>query len=229
MTLLTISQNIARDAKTEVPASIINNTQEIAKQILSSVKLSTKDLYERYNWEVLQYEESFNTVALTQSYSLPSDFGRIINGTFFNTTTQREIELISPREWRQFQLAANQSVFKKYRIRQNKVFLTPTPSDAEALIYEYISNEIILDTNGSTKYTDWQADTNTCLMDEDMVELGARWRFLRMQGKEYAEAQKEADDRFLLIMGRDAGRKIIYPNRLPYYRGVTSLAQEITP
>lgn len=229
MTLLTIAQNIASDAKTSTPSTIIGNSEEVAKQLLSSIKLSTKDLFEKHNWQVLSYEESFNTVPSQAAYDLPSDFSRISDDTFFNTTNKREVYLISPRGWRQESVYVASSLVQKYRIRQNKVEILPTPTAAEGMIYEYISNEVILDTNGSTKYTDWQADTDTCLINEDLVELGARWRFLRMQGKEYAEAKAEFDERFELIMGRDAGRGKVYPRNLFYNRWTSTLPQPITP
>jgi len=229
MTLLTISQNIAKTTKSEVPETIIDNTQEIAKQIFQSVRLATKDVFERYDWQVLQYDKSFNSAVGTAQYDLPDDFDRIINTTFFNSTQQREVFMVTPREWRIFNLNASQSIVIRYRIRQNKTEFTPTPTAIEAFIYEYISNLIILDNNGTTTYTDWQADNDTSLLNEDLIELQATWRFLKIRGKDYAEEQREAEDRLRDVMGRDAGRKRIYPTVPNYTIYNNTLRQEITP
>lgn len=229
MTLLTISQNIAKTTKTgEIPATIINNTQEIAQQLFESVRLATKDVFERHDWSVLNYDKTFNSVASQAQYDLPSDFDRMVDSTFFNTTRRTEIFLITPRAWRQFSLNVNASIIHKYRIRQNKVELLPTPSSVEAFVYEYISNLVILATDGITTKTDWTADSDTSLLNEDLIELQATWRFLKLRGKAYADEQREADDRLLDISGRDAGRAKIYPD-YPNYRGNYRFMGEITP
>jgi hypothetical protein len=228
MTLLTICQNIAKTAKTEVPSTIINNTQEVAKQIFQSVRLATKDVFERHDWSVLNYDRTFNSVVSQAQYDLPSDFDRILDSTVFNTTQKREVLLINPREWRKRSLYVNSSIVQQFRIRQNKVELLPTPTAIESFTYEYINNLVILDTDGTTTKTDWAVDTDTSLLNEDLIELQGAWRFLRFRGKPYADEQREAEDRLLDIMGRDAGRPKIYPD-YPSYRHNRTFMQEITP
>lgn len=228
MTLLTISQNIAKDAKTEVPTTIIDNTQEVAKQIFQAVRLATKDVFERHDWSALNYDKTFSSVVSQVQYDLPTDFDRIVNGTFFNTTNRREVFLTTPREWRQLNLNVGVSVIKRYRIRQNKVELFPTPSAIESFTYEYINNKPIYDNDTASAKTDWTKDGDTSLLNEDLIELHGRWRFLRYRGKEYAEAQREAEERLQDVMGRDAGRKTIYPD-VPRYGFSNTYLQEIVP
>jgi hypothetical protein len=228
MTLLTISQNIAKTTKSDVPSTIIDNTEEIAKQIFEAVRLATKDVFERHDWSILNYDKTFSSVASQVQYDLPSDFDRIANGTFFNTTQRKEVFLTTPREWRQLNLNVGVSIIKRYRIRQNKVNLFPTPSAVESFTYEYISNLIITDNDLASTKTDWTKDNDTSLLNEDLIELQAIWRFLKFRGKDYAEEQQEAEDRLKDIMGRDAGRKTIYPD-IPRYRFTNTFLQEITP
>lgn len=229
MTLLTISQNISKDAKTEVPSTIIDNTQEVAKQIFQAVRLATFYLLENWDWQVLQSENDFNSVVSTKSYDFPSDFNRLIPDTFFNNTNNREVFLVrNPKEWRLLNLTTGSQAKEYFRIRNNQTTLYPTPTAINSYTYEYISKNIILDTDGTTTKSSWVADTDTARIDEDLVELEARWRFLRTRGKEYEEAMLEAREMFNSITAEDGGRGTIYPYTKMYY-GYPAFPQEVTP
>lgn len=228
MSLLTISQNIAKTTKSEVPNEIIGNSQENAKQIFEAVRLATKYIFESHDWTVLNYDKTFNSVVSQLQYDLPNDFDRIVNGTFFNNTQRREVFLTTPREWRQLNLNVGVSVINRYRIRQNKVELFPTPSAIESFVYEYISNLIITDNDTSTTKTDWTKDSDTSLLNEDLIEVEATWRFLKFRGKDYAEEKEEAEIRLEDIAGRDGGRKTVYPDT-PRYGFSNTMQEVITP
>lgn len=213
MTLLTISQNIAKDAKTEVPSSIIDNSQEIAKQIFQAVRLATTYLLNKWDWQVLQSENDFSSVISTVNYDLPSDYKRLTPDTFFNNTNNREVFISkTPQEWRLLNLNTGSQAKEFFRIRANKTALYPTPTAVNSYTYEYISKNIILDTDGTTTKASWLADTDTGRIDEDLIEFEARWRFLRTRGKEYEEALREARELFDLTTSDDGGRGTIYPN-----------------
>lgn len=229
MTLLTISQNIARDAKTEVPTSIIDNTQEVAKQIFQAVRLATSFLLEEWDWQVLQSENDFNSVILTVNYDIPSDFNRLIPDTFFNSTNNREVFIAkNPKEWRLLNLTTGSQAKEYFRIRANQTAIYPTPTAVNAYVYEYISKNIILATDGTTTKASWTVDSDTARIDEDLVELEARWRFLRTRGKEYEQAQIDARQMFNSITGEDGGRGTIYPKTRRFY-GEVAFPQEVTP
>ena len=101
MTLLTISKNIAKSTKVDVPSTIIGNASTTARQIFDSVRIATEDLLRAYDWQILQKENSFNSSASTENYDLPSDFDRISNETFWDTTNNEKlIGPVTQAEWR---------------------------------------------------------------------------------------------------------------------------------
>jgi len=212
MTLLTIAQSILKETKSSsVPTTIIGNTEDVAKQILEVMTVSIIELARSYDWQQLQKERSFNTVVSQVGYILPEDFDRFINGTFWNTTTQHAVAMpVTPEEWR---ILNNQGItggtgFSYSRIRAGRVLLFPTPAAIEAYIYEYISNHIIL-SSGGTGQTEWLADSDVPAIDAHIVRLDATWRWLKNQGRPYAEEQKIANNAAVERVRADGARRTI--------------------
>lgn len=212
MTLLTIAQDILRETKSAViPTTIIGNNQDAAKQVLEALDIAIVNIARSFDWQQLQAEHTFNSVASTQGYNLPSDFDRIIDNTFWNTTRQRNvIGPSTPQEWRILTNATitGSTANDYFRIRDSQTLLFPTPTAVEGFVYEYISN-LIVDSSGGTGQTGWQADTDVPNVDEYLVRLDATWRFLGMQGKPYAEKQREFDLALAERIARNGGRKTI--------------------
>ena len=196
MTLLSIAQSILKETKAgNVPTTIINNAEEGAKQILEVMTVSITELARSYDWQELQKEQSFNTVASTQGYDLPSDFDRFVNNTFWNDTTNLKlIGPITPEEWRTLSTTNITGAANDYfRIRVGQALIFPTPSAVEALIYEYISNLVVL-SSGDAGQATWLADTDVPAIDAHIVRLDATWRWLKNQGRPYAEDQVIANN-----------------------------------
>ena len=142
---------------------------------------------------------------------LPEDFDRFINGTFWNTTTQHPVAMpMTPEEWR---ILNNQGItggtgFGYSRIRAGKVLLFPTPTAIEAHIYEYISDHVILSSSG-TGQTKWLADTDVPAIDSHILRLDATWRWLKNQGRPYAEEQKIANNAAVERVRANGARRTI--------------------
>jgi hypothetical protein len=196
MTLLTTAQNILKETKSAtIPTTIIGNVEDTAVQVLQALTVSITNLARTYEWQQLQKEHTFATVASTQTYSLPVDFDRLINNTFWNSTTMMKvIGAISPQEWRVLtnSTANNSTIADYYRLRANLITLFPTPSGVENFVLEYISSYIV-ESSGGSGQTGWEADTDVPVLDEYLLRLDATWRLLKMQGRPYGEEQKDAD------------------------------------
>ncbi len=213
MTLLTIAQDILRETKSSViPTSIIGNNQDSAKQVLEALDIAIVNVSRSYDWQELQKEHTFNSVASTEGYDLPSDFDRIIDNTIWNTTKLRTvIGPSTPQEWR---ILKNSTITGAtandyFRIRAEQTLIFPTPTAIEGFIYEYIT-DLIVDSSGAVGQTGWEADTDVPNVDEYLVRLDANWRLLNMQGKPYAEKQREFDLALAERVSRNGGNKTIF-------------------
>ena len=212
MNLLTIAQSILKETKSSnIPTTIIGNTEDVAKQILEVMTVSIIELARSYDWQELQKEKTFNTVVSQIGYDLPTDFDRFINNTFWNTTTQHPVAMpVTPEEWR---ILKNQGItggtgFGYSRIRAGQVLLFPTPVAVEAHIYEYISNLVVLSSSLVGQST-WLADTDVPAIDSHILRLDATWRWLKNQGRPYAEEQKIANNATVERVRADGARRTI--------------------
>jgi len=213
MSLLTIAQDILKETKAAtIPSTIIGNNQDSAKQVLQALKIATVNISRSFDWQELQKEHTFNSVASTQGYNLPSDFDRVIDNTFWNTTNQRTvIGPTSPKDWR---VLTNSTITGAtandyFRTRGGQFLLFPTPTAVEGYVLEYISN-LIVESSGGSGQTDWIADSDVPVVDDYLVRLDATWRLLKMQGKPYAEEQRELELALAERISRNGGRESVY-------------------
>lgn len=195
MTLLTIVQDALNEiGDTEAPSSVVGNANQTAKQSLALANRALKEIARRTKWQPLSRTATITTVASQQEYSLPSDFRGIVNNTMWNTTQRREVCYVDAPNWaflESFTTADTVSLF--YRIFRDpsgngqKVQLFPTPGAVETITYEYISDALTATSGGTLQGQEFLADTDTALLDEDLVTLGLKWRFLKSKGYPYAE------------------------------------------
>lgn len=211
--LLTIAQEILKETKSAaIPITIIGNEEDAAKQILEALNKAIVDVSRSYDWEELQKEHTFNTVASTEGYDLPSDFNWILNSTFWNTTRLRTV--IGPTSSQDWRILNNSTITgatanNYFRIRMGQTLIFPTPTAVEGFIYEYIT-DLIVDSSGGTGQTGWEADTDVPNVDDYLIRLNATWRLLKMQGKPYAEEQRDYDLALVERVSRNGGKKTIF-------------------
>lgn len=90
---------------------------------------------------------------------------------------------------------------------QLAVFIYPAPeanSAGPALMFEYISNECIVGTNGAAK-TKFTADADVPVLDADLVEHAGYVRALRMLGLQFADEASELQEAMRVVSRRDGG------------------------
>ena len=212
MTLLSISQEILQQTKSAtIPSTIIGNKQPVAIQILEVLKRSIVNLSRSYDWQELTKEYSFNAVASQNNYSLPTDFDRIINNSFWNTTDKEEmIGSISPEDWRELvnSTVGSGAINEYYRFRGDEILIFPTPTSTDGYVFEYISKNIVK-SSGGTGQSVWLADTDVPVIDEFILKLDATWNLLKVQGRPYAEDQRQANLALAERVGINAGRHTI--------------------
>lgn len=154
------------------------------------------------------------------AYALPSDFRRTITDTEWDR--QRRWPLIGPRSPQQWQLYKSGLIGvatfqRRWRIKPVLIAgapptdyfcLDPVPTDnGSDLVFEYISNAWCASIAGATQ-TSWQADSDIALIEEDLISLEARWRFLARSGLAYDAERDEAEREIAKAFALDGGMPI---------------------
>ena len=213
MSLLTLCSNVAKQIGVGVPTIIIGNTDETAVRLLALANRSGKSLMRKHNWAVLIKEATVTTVASTANYSLESDYDRSISDTAWDRTNYDKMRRQTTAQW-QFRKSAIVSdvTRKNWRIKPNAntktLYIDPTPTAVETLVYEYVSNQWC-QSSGGTGQTAWAVDTDIGVLDEDLLELDLHWRMLKAEGFEYAEERDEFDKQLELAIGNDGGAQTL--------------------
>lgn len=89
-------------------------------------------------------------------------------------------------------------------------FIDPTigASDNSTFVFEYVSKNWCMSANG-TPQSQWQADSDVFLIDENLLELGIVWRMLRRLGLSYSEEREEYEREVDKAVARDGGTATI--------------------
>lgn len=187
MTLLSIVRDAASRLGLTPPSTVISSPDENAKILLGLAQEDGKALADRHTWQALQTEHTFSTANGTASYALPDGFDGIIKDTVFNRTTRRRMQGdLSPSQWQETQASLVTMVNPAFRIRNSLFYISPTPTAVETVAYEYVTKNWC-QSAGGTGQTEWTADTDVGVLDEELTKLGIIWRFRSKKGFDYAE------------------------------------------
>lgn len=196
MTLLTALNDVQRLVALPVTSSIVADGQETQNLLYALSNRSAKALMRRHIWPALRREHTWTmSLASLQASGKPTDFGRMVSSTMWNRTSDRQIGgPIDEKEWGiAYGRPFTSSIAQYFMLRYDGLHIFPAPSAADTGAYEYMINTPVLASDGVTYKTDFSADTDSFVLDEEMLLLDVRWRWLQSRGLDYAEAMRDAE------------------------------------
>jgi hypothetical protein len=182
-------------------------------QLLAFANKEGKEQARRFDWQKLQKEATFTTLATeiqTTLATVASDFGRILNETMWNRTANWRVGgPLNPEEWQRKKASAAQvGIGNWFRIRGGSILFYPTPTAGESIYFEYISNQWCESSTG-TDQSAWADDDDVALIDEEIIRLGVIWRFKKSKGLDYSEDFRTYEMALIDLFGPDAGKAVI--------------------
>lgn len=214
MSLLSIITGACGELNVVQPSSVISASDTQTLQLLALCRKEGKEVARRFDWQILQKEGTFTTLAAeTQVASITTtfdDFARICNDTMWNRTQARPVRgPLTDHQWQRRKAAAAQVGAEfNFRIRGGAILFNPVPPAADSIYFEYISSKWCQSSAGVAQ-ADWAADTDTALIDEEIIRLGVVWRFLKAKGLDYAEEFRTYEMALMDVFGPDAGKAIV--------------------
>lgn len=202
MSLLQICQDAADEIGITQPSSVANNA---APEALTLYRLANKvgnRLMKAYPWQVLRAETTFTSVATeAQTSILPSDFDRIVPETFWNRTDKVLISgPVSPVQWQGLKANSYSDTSRpKFAYRGGSILVTPTLAAGKTLAFEYVKKNWA-ESSGSTAQSEFSADGDTALLDEELITLGLVFEFLDQKGQPTGKAASAYVERFNLLV-----------------------------
>lgn len=211
MSLLTIVQQVSRLLTLPVPLTVVTSQDKQVQQLWALCNEEGDDLAAASNWQALTIQQTFVTTnTVNQAPAIPGDLDRFLPDTFFNRTTRRIVTgPITPQQWQAVQAWPYLStVYLCWRERQGDFLVTPTPDAGQTVAYEYVSKNWAKSA-ANVPQEQFLADTDTSYLDERVMVLGVRWRFLKTKGLDYAEDFRTYENSKQQVMGRDGGAKAL--------------------
>lgn len=200
--ILTICQDVSKEAGLGSPPTLVNSTDDTAVQLLALANRTGRKLA-RKNWQILQKEHVIATVASQDNYPVPLDYARYQNDTAWDRTNYWQMRgSLSPQDWQRYKSGIVATTPRsRFRVRTNLVYIDPTPSSVRTLVIEYLSNQWVF--SGVNGFTKIQTDADTIVFDEDLFKVEMLWRYLDRKGLAYAEQKYEAERLADELIGKD--------------------------
>ena len=211
MSLLTIVQDVSNRIGLPVPSSVVGSSDTQVRQLLGLAQQEGKELARRGPWQVLTKEKTITATATEeQTGAIPTDFERMIEGTFWNRSQDRRVVgPLTPQKWQMLQTGLYNLMWDAFRIRGNDLLMSPVPVAGDTLAYEYVSKYWLTNAAGDTERAAWIADDDVALLDEELITLGVTWRFMKAKGLDYSEAFASYERMVERKLANDGGMAIL--------------------
>ena len=175
-------------------------------------------------WPILRGEQIITLVPDQEAYPFPDDIAYYRHNTIWDRTTHwRVFGPLSDREWQTLRSGTNVAApWLRYRIFGGMIQFDPVPTQADTIVFEYISVNWAAAVDGTPKPA-FTADTDYPLLAPDLFVLGLKWRLLAARGMNYAEERAAYDDAVSRKRPREEVPAILQLNqRGPRYGGFGS-------
>lgn len=217
MSLLSISQNALNEiGGWEVPSTIFGNSNLTAKSCLNLVQRAGKSLERRHRWVELIAEHTFATVNGTDAYALPSDFRAFANTSQWDRTNFNPmLGPVTPSEWQFLKSSVagdTGTITRWFRVKGStatQFYIHPTPTDASTIAFDYFTKNWITKNSDSSAIAAFTDDADTAKIDEDLLTLDLKWRFLQAKGMPFdAELIEWQAMRDVLLAANGGSRRL---------------------
>ena len=214
MSLLTICTNALQEiGGFAIPSSFYGSTDSTAKQCVALVTREGNSLVRECRWSALITSATIATVSGTANYDLPAGFQAFANMSQFDRTNY--LGLIGPTDpyvWNFLKsgISATLTINRWFRVQNGDIYIHPTPSvTGDTIAYDYYSKYWIVKQVDSSNVAAFTSDNDTSRLDEELLTMGLKWRFLQAQGMPYEPEYKEYEAIKTELQSDDGGRGVI--------------------
>jgi hypothetical protein len=216
MSLLSMVQSVATEIGLPKPAVVINSSDIQVLQLLALANTEGRSLARIYQWQKLIKLASFTMLTAelqgVMTTVAGSDYDYMIGDTMWDESDQEQVGgPISSRQWQLLQASVVSGPVPVFRIFGGSLYLTPAPGVANTLAFAYFSKNWCESSGGSGQAA-WADDTDVGVLDEVLMALGLKWRWLNAKGLDYSEEFREYQIQANMAFGRDGSQRTLNLN-----------------
>ena len=157
------------------------NPSPSARQVFDLANRELRTL-SKFPWQALRKSHAITLTTATE-YSLPSDFRQFVPHSLWSNSLVRPVELPASDEvWGYLKSRTVDGLRYRAKLIGGKLQIH-APQAGDVLRFDYISSAPARDRQ-NLSLERFTADTDTCVLDDDMLILGVVWRFKKAKGLE---------------------------------------------
>lgn len=216
-TLLTEIQEFCERQMLPVPSAIIGSQDEQVTQIKALLYEAGNSIALRGDWSRLTHEEVHTTTAaedqgnifeIVSGATTATAFRKIKDDTVWDRTDRLQVRPLNDPDYARVKAMNSALARYRYRIRAHRLLLVPAPPAGQSLAFEWVSKWWIQNSVGAIKER-FTADTDSFLVERELLKLGLIWRWRKAKGFAYEEEYNEFEDRLKEMLASDTPKTVI--------------------
>ena len=194
---------------------VVASTVPQTRQMVALLTLAGTELVQSHQWTTLITTASITLATASSSYSLPTDFDRVIDNAGWDHTNNFPLTgSIAPQRHQAWLSSAvvGPTTRKEYRLfltpgASSTVYVHPAPTAVEVLKIPYVRNTWI--TTGVTPATEFAADSDTTVFNPYLLISELKMRFKSAKGLDAADAIYERTLMYDRLLAADIGASML--------------------
>ncbi len=183
MTLLTIAEAVAKDVGVKVPTAVIGETSRTIVELLEYITKAVEEIVRRVDWGEMTAETTLTGDGTNKTHTI-TGLHRLIDGPAIVHATTGPVRMIPRAIWDTLTHAEGDP---RYALLEgDELRFWPYLANADTVDVSYLTLNWC--SNGTGAFA---ADSDTCLINEDLVAKGAIVIWRRQKGMEHAEQSED--------------------------------------
>jgi len=231
MTLLSVATEVAKKVGLNVPDVVATSTDREMVEMLSVINEMAQRIARGHDWQKLSAIATVTGDGSTEDFALPTDFDRqLVKSQIWSSSLETPLSHISDLDrWLGLDVQSYDYVINAWIIYGGELHIKPALASAVTGKYFYQSNLIVAPSAGDNK-AEFDADTDTFRLDEQLLKLGVIWQWRENKGLPYAEDMANYEELKERLVARDKGSRMIRVGKVRLPNDVTvAYPQVITP
>jgi len=212
MSFLSAAQSAALRLTGKKPLTFFSSTNTFEMEIIDLANEVVTDMVKYADWRRLTTLKQMAGDGTTYGFDLPSDYSRMVLGNTIsraNWYTWGYLDAPSLNYWMDLVNGLATPNPGYWIILDGQVQFRPAVEAGTTAQYFYISKNAVLDEDGTTRKAAFAKDTDTFLLDEDVLILGIVYKWRAQKRLEYAQDFANYEQSLAQASSFDKGSRIV--------------------
>lgn len=231
MTILAVAKDVCKVIGLPEPSQLTGTTERRYVELLNMLQEMATRIARGHEWQKLSRIATLTGDGSTEDFDLPDDYDRmLVKAQLWSSTLSAALSPIHDLDkWLGIDVQSFDFVVNAWTIYGGQVHIKPALANTITAKFFYQSNLIVAPDAGSNKAT-FTADDDTFRLDEQLLKLGAIWRWKEAKGQPYAEWLADFEELKERLIVRDKGSKMLRVGKVRMPSDVTlAYPQAIEP